>query len=143
MSRGAIDFVVLDFPGGDIGNKIAEQLRELSDRDVIKVIDMVFVTRDAAGAIASGPLPGGGGGFERVDRATEGLIGEADIADVAAGLPPGGAACVVVFEHLWSTWLMDAVNDAGGRLRRLGRVPDQVVDAAVAGMAPRLLDRTV
>lgn len=139
MSRAEVDFVVVEFPGNVISGKVAEQLRELAARDIIRVIDMVFVTKAADGTVGSTELPQLDGavreGFEPVTQALDGLIGEDDIASVGEMLEPGTTACVLLFEHLWATWLRDAIGDAGGTIHHLERIPAEAVEEVAAAAA--------
>lgn len=138
MSRGAVDFVVVEFPGNTISGKVAEQLRELADRDIIKVIDMVFVTKGADGTVTATELPhlddDSYAGFDRIVQSLDGLIGADDIDEVGADLEPGTTACVLLFEHLWGTWLKDAIDDSGGHIHRMERIPPEVVEEAAAAV---------
>lgn len=139
MSRAAVDFVVVEFGGNVIGAKVAEQLRELAARDIIRVIDMVFVTKAEDGTVATTELPHLDAesyqAFDAVTQSLDGLIGEDDIARVGETIEPGTTACVMLFEHLWATWLRDAISDAGGRIRYMDRIPAEVVEEVAAELA--------
>ena len=139
MSRAAVDFVVVEFPGNVIGVKVAEQLRELAARDIIRVIDMVFVTKAEDGAVSTTELPNLDAeayqAFDAVTQSLDGLIGEDDIARVGESIEPGTTACVMLFEHLWATWLRDAIDGAGGRIRHMERIPAEVVEEVAAEIA--------
>ncbi|MEV0647782.1 DUF6325 family protein [Phytomonospora sp. NPDC050363] len=139
MSRAEVDFVVVEFPGNVISGKVAEQLRELAARDIIRVIDMVFVTKAADGTVTSAELPELDDDtlarFDPVAQSLDGLIGEEDVATVGEMLSPGTTACVLLFEHLWATWLRDAIDDAGGRVHHLERIPAEAVEEVAAAAA--------
>lgn len=139
MSRAEVDFVVVEFPGNVISGKVAEQLRELAARDIIRVIDMVFVTKAADGTVTASELPQLDGeafqSFDPVAQALDGLIGEDDIATVGEMLPPDTTACVLLFEHLWATWLRDAITDGGGTIHHLERIPAAAVEEVAAAVA--------
>lgn len=139
MSRAEVDFVVVEFPGNVISGKVAEQLRELAARDIIRVIDMVFVTKAADGTVTSSELPeldeSVFQSFDPVAQSLDGLIGEDDIAAVGEMIPPGSTACVLLFEHLWATWLRDAIADGGGTIHHLERIPADAVEEVAAAVA--------
>ncbi|MBB6037592.1 DUF6325 family protein [Phytomonospora endophytica] len=139
MSRAEVDFVVVEFPGNVISGKVAEQLRELAARDIIRVIDLVFVTKAEDGTVTSAELPQLDGeeftSFDPVAQSLDGLIGEEDIATVGEMIPAGSTACVLLFEHLWATWLRDAIDAAGGRVHHLERIPAEAVEEVAAAVA--------
>ena len=139
MSRAEVDFVVVEFAGNVISGKVAEQLRELAARDIIRVIDMVFVTRAADGTVTASELPQLDGeafqSFDPVAQSLDGLIGEDDIERVGEMLPPDTTACVLLFEHLWATWLRDAIADGGGTIHHLERIPAEAVEEVAAAVA--------
>ena len=101
----------------------------------IRVIDLVFVTKDADGVVVGIEL-------SDVDESTSaafgehvgepsGLLAEEDIADLGEDLPPNCSAAILVFEHVWATRFHDAVIDSGGELVASIRIPKEVMDAVV------------
>ena len=50
---GPIDFLAIEFPGGNIGALGFEQLLSLADRGVIDILDLEFIAKDSAGNSAS------------------------------------------------------------------------------------------
>ena len=49
MSFGPIELLVLKFPGNQFKGEIVPALKELVDNETIRIIDIVFVTKDAEG----------------------------------------------------------------------------------------------
>ncbi|GAA1817792.1 hypothetical protein GCM10009682_43260 [Luedemannella flava] len=137
MSRGPVEFVVVDFPGEVPGATLAPQLRSLVDQGVINVIDMLFIARDDDGTVRSFELGDreGEDDFEALDvvvQEIDGLIGEQDVADIGAGLAPGHTAAVFLFEHTWVRDIGRTVSSAGGEVVLVERVPAPVVSAVGA-----------
>jgi len=142
MSIGPIQAFVIGFPDNDLfEGRIAEELARLSEVGQIRVVDAVFVTREADDVsvlsvselddeqraelrAAVGALIGLG--VAGIDGAEAGAEAGASIdvdamtgaEMVAAGLiddlPDGSSALVLAIEHLWAVPLRDAVRDAGG-----------------------------
>jgi hypothetical protein len=142
MSIGPIQAFVIGFPDNDLfEGRIAEELARLSDVGQIRIIDAVFVTREAddvavlhvsdlddeqraelraaVGALiglgvagVDGAVAGAAlGGLVDADAPT---AAEAVAADLLEDLPEGSSALVLAIEHLWAIPLRDAVRDAGG-----------------------------
>jgi Family of unknown function (DUF6325) len=61
-----------------------------------------------------------------------GLLNEDDIALAAEELEPNSSAGLLVFENVWATRFAEAVRNADGRLLANERIPNDVVQAALA-----------
>ena len=44
---GPVDYIVVEFPGNKFNGDIAPALGDLVDRDLVRVLDLVFVTKDS------------------------------------------------------------------------------------------------
>jgi hypothetical protein len=131
---GPVDWIVVEFPETKLTGEIAPILKDLVDRELIRVLDLIFLTKDLDG------------GFEVLEvtdmedseigelRAYETelamLLSEQDVADLAETIEPGSSAAVLVWENLWAAPFGAAVRHAGGHLAASGRIPIQAVIAA-------------
>lgn len=134
MGAGPIDVVMLGFPGNQFNGSIAPALRDLVVRGLVRVVDLLFVYKDADGTVGSLELGGLGADLEPsfVDLDGQlggGLLDAEDVEDVAAGLEPGNSVAVVAVENLWAIPFIEAVRSAGGELIDQARVPSDVVAA--------------
>jgi len=136
MSIGPVEILVMSFPGNQFNGDVAPALAELVDTGLIKVIDLVFVAKDAAGDVAALEL-------SELDEATSaaftphvevpsGMLAEEDIEDLAAELAPNSSAAILMFEHVWATRFRDAVVESGGELVASIRVPKEAIDEVLA-----------
>jgi uncharacterized membrane protein len=136
MDIGPVEILVVGFPDNQFTGEIAPALEELVATGTIRVIDLVFVTKDDAGDILGIEL-------SDLDEATSatfrphveepsGMLSDEDIADLGADLAPGSSAAILLFEHVWATRFRDAVLGSGGELLAAIRIPKEVVDAVVA-----------
>jgi uncharacterized membrane protein len=135
MAIGPVEILVVSFPGNKFSGEIAPALAELVETGLIRVIDLVFVTKDADGEVV---------GIELSDLDDEvsnayrphveepsGLLAEEDIEDLGADLAPNSSAAILLFEHLWATKFRDAMVDSGGELVASIRIPKEVIDEVV------------
>jgi len=134
MSRGAVEFVVLGFAGTQVDPNLAPSMRAQVDRGVIRIIDVLFVQKATDGSVRTFELDEIEGnatyaGFHGVPQEIDGLIGAEDAANVAAELPLGATAMLVLYEHAWMRTLRAAVDASGGQLLHSERIPGRVVDA--------------
>jgi len=132
---GPIEILIIGFPGNKFTGEVAPALAELVESGQIRVIDLVFVTKDPAGDVVAVEL-------SDVDKATSaafqpyvdepsGMLSDEDIEDIAVALEPNSSAAILLFEHLWATKFQQAVLGAGGVLIDSIRIPKEVVDAVV------------
>ena len=137
MDIGPVEILVVAFPGNQFTGDVAPALGELVESGTIRVIDLVFVAKDADGDVVGIELSDMdeaiGDAFRPHVGAPNGLLAEEDIADLGADLPPNSSAAILLFEHVWATRFRDAVLDSGGELVASIRIPKEVVDEVVAG----------
>ncbi len=134
MSTGPVEYLVLAFPNGNVSDEITAELADLVDREVIRILDAVVVTKDTSGDVAAAEFDelGGPSGFMEIDGEVGGLIGPDDISFVGAELDPGVTAALLLVEDLWAAPLANALGRSGGLLLEGARIPRDLVDAAVA-----------
>lgn len=137
MSRGPLEFVVVEFTDGFPGRRIAPELHRLVDQEIVRIIDMVVVDRAEDGTITSHELREyeGDEEFEAIDpviQAVDGLISEQDVQALAESITPGAKALVLLFEHLWLRSIRTVITEAGGEVVLTERIPGPVVDAIEA-----------
>jgi len=136
MSIGPVEILVVGFPGSQFTGDIAPALAELVEGGLIRVIDIVFVTKSAEGEIVGVEL-------SELDDATSalfhphveepsGMLADEDIEDLGAELAPGSSAAILLFEHVWATRFRDAVLGSGGEIVAEIRIPKEVIDEVVA-----------
>jgi hypothetical protein len=134
VDAGPIDVVMLGFPGNEFNGGIAPALRQLVVDGLVRVIDLLFVYKDADGAVGSVELAGLGADLEPsfVDLDGQlggGLLDAEDVDEVGAALEPNSSVAVVAVENLWAIPFINAVRDSGGELIDQARVPSEVVAA--------------
>lgn len=132
MATGPVEYLVVAFPDGNINEDIAPELASLVDRKVIRLLDLVFVTKDFEDDVTVLEFDELNNltGFAEIDAEVGGWIGPDDIDYVAADLDPGSAAAILLVEDLWAGQLADAVARSGGLLADGGRIPADLVAEA-------------
>jgi uncharacterized membrane protein len=135
MDIGPVEILVVAFPGNQFTGEVAPALAELVQSGLLRVIDLVFVTKDAEGAVVGVELSeladATGAAFGLHVEEPSGLIADEDIEDLAAELEPNSSAAILLVEHLWATKFRDAVLGSGGELVAAIRIPKEVVDEVV------------
>lgn len=139
MSLGPIELLVVKFPGNRFTGEIDAALRELTENRTIRIIDILFVTKDQNGQIDIKEI----NDLEDEEYAeldpvvadVTGLISEDDVQQLAGTLENGAAAGLMLFEDVWATRFADAVSNAGGTVVVSERIPRNVVEEALAAQA--------
>jgi uncharacterized membrane protein len=136
MSIGPVEILVISFPGNEFNGEVAPALADLVKTGLIRVIDLVFVTKDAAGDVVGLELsdidPGTSAAFAPHVEEPSGMLSDEDIADLGADLAPNSSAAILLFEHVWAVRFRDAVVDSGGELIASIRIPKEAVDEVLA-----------
>jgi len=127
---GPVELIALGFPDDRIPDEVKEQLAALVVSEQVRIIDLVVVRRPVEGDIEVIELEDLGDDLAiTVELEGGGLAGDEDIADIAEAVPAGTSALVIVFEHVWSIGIAQAIRQTGGVLLAAERIPAEVVAA--------------
>jgi uncharacterized membrane protein len=135
MSVGPVDVYIIGFPGNKFTGRVAPAILELVENGTIRILDLLFVSKDAEGAttvIQAEDLDEEGAGFLQIDVTQPGALGEEDAEEVSDDLPANSSALLVAFENLWAAKLVDALQEADAVVIDSIRIPVDVVQAAMA-----------
>ena len=104
------------------------------DSGTLRIVDVTFIHKDAAGRLTSSELAELDeqelAAYDVVDE-TRGLLSVGDIARVGACIAPESSAVLMVIEHAWARDLEQTVRAANGRIVLHEHVAPDVADAAV------------
>lgn len=123
---GPVEVVLAQFTGDRPSGPVFEALQQLSDAGTIRLIDLVYVTKDESDVV----------GFTEVaevadvpmDLAAIGLLSGEDVDELGGALPPGASALLLVVELLWAKNLASRLFEAGGAVVDSVRIPAPVVN---------------
>lgn len=136
---GPLEYLVIEFEGNHFTGEILPELRALRDQGIVRVVDLVFMQRDADGnltvrelsdlsedeARSYGPIAG--------DMLS--LLSLEDVEDAAANVPNNSSAAIALLEHTWASRLREKILNAHGRFLSEGLVPADEVEALSAELA--------
>ena len=133
---GPVEYVVIGFPGNRFKGEIVPAIKELEDNGIVHILDVVFIKKDAEGAVTWFEYDGLEDvleyGFEEIDGEAGGVLNDEDLQLVAEVLEPDSSAALIVWEHRWAARVAKAIRDAGGRIVAGERVPQDLVEGALA-----------
>ncbi len=131
---GPVDYAIIAFPGNQFRGEIAPAIAELIENETIRVIDITFVGKNAAGDVVTMELteldPQVQSALESIGVEVSGLFNEEDLLAAAEELEPDSSAVLLVWENVWARKVAQAMRDAGGVLLDFERLPHEVVQAA-------------
>ena len=134
---GPVDYLVVRFPEGKtrFSGEMASELKALIENRVIRVLDLVILTKGDDGSIEAAELrdvdDSDVGELRELERDLAILLAEEDVEQIGEMLEPASAAAVLVWENSWAAPLASAIRRSGGELVTGGRIPTQALIAAV------------
>jgi hypothetical protein len=133
---GPIDYIAVGFEGNNFDGSILSELSKAVESGAIRVVDLVFIIKDADGNVLMAEAEDQHEDLKSVVETfgIDGdlpLIAEQDIEKLGESMKNDSSAGVLVIEHLWAKGLKKALIDAGGVLVAEGRLLPVAVLAAV------------
>jgi uncharacterized membrane protein len=135
QTLGPISYLIVEFPGNKMTGEGFSELLDLVDRDLIRILDLKFVTKATDGSVGAVELMDldRDGTFDLAlfEGAASGMIDDSDVADAASVIKPGASAGVLIFENRWATPFVQALRRGGAELVAAGYIPQ---DSLVASL---------
>jgi Family of unknown function (DUF6325) len=132
---GPVSYLIVEFPGSKMTGEGLPILVDLVDQGLIRVLDLLFVTRGEDGSLTAVELRDldndGDLDLTIFEGATSGLLDDSDLADAASVVEPGSSAAILLFENRWAAGFTQALRRGGAEVVAAGYVP---LDAIVASL---------
>jgi hypothetical protein len=132
---GPVDYLVVEFPGSKFTGEIAPALRDLVERGLVRVLDLLVLKKDEDGTLKAFEISDLDdteiGELRTHERDLAMLLSEDDVTALAAAIEPGTTAGVLVWENSWAAPFASAVRHSGGQLVASGRIPIQAIAATL------------
>jgi len=121
-----VQVLVVGFDESTFTGEVLAELTRLREAGVVRLVDVLLLSRDAEGNLETlPPPPGAEAGLGRIaaellalpdggDDAPTGSDGDTWSLDGA--VPPGSTGAVALIEHLWAEPLVASIRRAGGQL---------------------------
>ena len=118
MTIGPVEYIVVGFPGNNFTGKIAPELIALVESGTVRILDLIFIGKDADGSILSFEIDelDALAGFRDLNADVGGLISPDDVEYVAASLAPDSSAALLIWEDTWAAPFAEAVRQSDGVL---------------------------
>jgi hypothetical protein len=137
MAIGPVEYIIVGFPENNFTGEIAPELAKLVESGTIRVLDLVFITKDADGNVQAIEYEDHDDValFNAIEGEVGGLISEEDIEYAATELAPNSSAALLLWEDVWATPFVEAMRNAGGVLIEGARIPHDLIEAAEDALA--------
>ena len=126
---GPVDFLVVEFPAdrANFSGEMAAQLSALVDGGTVRVLDLLFLKKEADRSVEGFESHDFGDGelgeLRELETELAMLLAAEDVEAIGAALEPGSVAAVLVWENTWAAPFASAVRRSGGQLVASGRIP--------------------
>lgn len=129
-----VAYLAVEFPEGRLTGQGFTVVGDLVARGVIAVLDLEFIGKAADGSVSKVPL-------DSIDHdadvdiaqwqgAYSGLLDQDDVDAIASVMEPGALVGILVYENVWATPLLAAIDAHGVRVLGSGAVDsDDLVQA--------------
>lgn len=134
MQLGPVDVYIIGFPGNRFSGEIVPAILEQVDAGVIRVLDVLFVMKDADGVVSTltaqdiGPE---GAAYASLDLRQPGALNEEDADEIGDDLPLNSSALLIAYENTWMQDLVGAFGRAGAVVIDQIRIPADVVNQVI------------
>jgi hypothetical protein len=133
VTLGPLDYTVIGFAGNNFDGSIAREIGKVVDAGIVRIVDLVFVTKDAGGEVDIVELDNiGDKKFESfapllADRM--GLLTPEDLGVIADDMPAETSALIILWENKWAEKIKAAILDANGFLIAHTRIQPEALAA--------------
>ena len=137
MSIGPVEYLILGFPGNQFAGQIVPELAKLIDGGLVRIIDLTFIMKDAAGDVTVVEFDAVEelAAFAGLDAEVGGILTDEDVAHAALSLEPNSSAALLIWEDTWAAPFAAAVRNANGVILEGARVPREIIEQAMGALA--------
>ncbi len=127
ITMGPVGYLIVEFPGSKMTGEGLPILVDLVDRGLIRILDLVFVTKGLDGTIGMMQLADIDGDGELdltiFEGVSSGLVDSTDVANAGEVIEPGSSAAVLIYENRWAAPFAAALRRGGAQLVAAGFIP--------------------
>jgi hypothetical protein len=132
VTLGPLEYIVIGFDGNKFDGSIAREIEKVVERKIIRLVDVVFIGKNADGEAAIIELDNKDdprfASFAPLLADRMGLFTPEDLVEIAESLPLNSSGLAMRFEHRWAEDIKDAMAAAGGFLVTRSVIPPEVLE---------------
>src|ERR1700741_153966 len=134
-AMGPISYLIVEFPGSKMTGDGLQAVLDLVDRGLIRVLDLLFVSRNDDGSLRAVELRDfdhdGQLDVAIFEGVSSGLLDDSDLADATSAIGPGASAAILLLENRWPRPFTQAVRRSGAEVVAAGYVPLDAITASL------------
>jgi hypothetical protein len=136
IELGPIDYLIVEWPPGkEPTGEGLDILVDLSERGLIRILDLAFVAKETDGTVSGLAIADidsdGTLDLVQFEGASSGILAQEDYEEASAALEPGASAAILLYENRWAAPFASALRKSGAQLVATGRIP---IDDLVAAL---------
>ncbi len=135
MSHAPVDFIAVRFPGSELSSEVMSGIASLIAAGTIRVIDLLFLVKDASGEARVRELSdlddAAYRGWDAIVGDVLGYLTDEDALLLADSLANDSSAVLVLVENTWARDMVRTIADAHGDVLISERIPRPVVEQLV------------
>ncbi len=137
MPLGPVEMLLVKFPGNQFKGEIVPALKELVETSTIRVMDILFLKKDADGTLTLVEISemeddDDYDAFDPLVPEVAGFLSESDALLMGQSLENNSSAALMLFENVWATRFRDAIVNANGQVLLNERIPQAVIETLAA-----------
>ncbi|WP_250038426.1 DUF6325 family protein [Paractinoplanes maris] len=134
---GPVEYLIVEFGSGQVTGAAFHELLDLVAGDHVRVLDLEFVGRDAAGAVTlldpDAIVTAAGDELAQFAGASSGLLDTDDAMVVGDLIKPGSIAAILIYESVWVAALAAQLPRDQARVISMGQIPARELTGVVDG----------
>jgi hypothetical protein len=135
--EGPVDLVLLRFPGNHFTGEVAPALADLVSSGTVRILDLIFITKDEGGNVAAvelDQLGDAGAAFDDIDGEVSGLLTDEDVVAAGEEMEANSSAALLLFENTWAARFTKALRGADAEVIAFERIPHEALKEFLAGV---------
>lgn len=132
---GPVEMMLIGFPDNRFDGSIMPALGELTESGMVRLIDLIVVTKDGDGNVTAVELDdldeNQAAAFDVLDGEVAELFSDEDLLIAGERLEPNSTAALVLWENSWASKLNSAIGEAGGEVLMHDQIPAEIVAMAM------------
>jgi Family of unknown function (DUF6325) len=132
MQNYPLEYALVQFQGNKFTGEIVPELLDLAQRDIVRFVDIVFISKEEDGSTRTIELndldDAGYQEFVPIGEHVVSLFTEEDLELEASKLPANSSAVLILWENLWADNIRKALIASGGELVERGQIPAEMIE---------------
>jgi uncharacterized membrane protein len=139
MLEHPLEYALIEFSGNKFSGKIVPELLDLAERNIVRFVDIVFISKDEDGVVQTIELNDLDAAlysaFVPIGEHVASLFTQGDLEKAASKLDMNTSAVLFLWENVWADNIRRAVAAEGGKVVQRGQIPGETVEQFMKDLA--------